>query len=308
MNIDYNGQKVSGKRFGRAIGFWVAVLFVLVGFFWMIETVEAGSVKVVKRFGGVTGRVLEPGFHLIVPFVDGTVEYNTKQVSYETADEVEQQSSQADFKDFPVETTSTEGNKVRVEYTIRFSVSAGRASEIAQNIGGQNAIVENVIKLNSRVVVRNIVRNYQAEELYTGQAIVKVQEEVFAQLQPEFEAKGIILDYIGIRDVDFDEQYAQAIEDKQVAEVQVQTETNKANQAEERKRATIADAEAQAEAQRLQRETLDTNVLRKLELEIALKNAEALKISAEKGQKIVPDFVSGGDASNFLYQLPTTSQ
>ena len=99
-----------------------------------------------------------------------------------------------------------------------------------------------------------------------------------------------------------DEDYINAIKQKQVEAVKVETATNIAERAIQEKAATITQAEAQAEAQRLQRETLSDQVLEKTELDVRQTMADALKISAEKGVKIVPETILGGN-SNFLYSL-----
>ena len=67
-----------------------------------IRTVRPGTVKVVTRWGRVTGRTLEPGIHLVAPIADATLTYDTKKVIYETTTGEKQKGSDADYKDYPV--------------------------------------------------------------------------------------------------------------------------------------------------------------------------------------------------------------
>lgn len=264
-------------------------VFVILTTLLGVRTVDSGEVAVVTQWGRVTGRTLEPGAHVVTPFVEGTLTYNTKKVTYETSTEDKQKTSEADYKDFTVDTNTEDGQPVNIAYTIRFSVDPTKATWIAQNIGGQDALVEKIVKTESRIWARNVPRRFSAENLYTGEGSQKVQEEIFAQLKPVFEKNGLILDSVGLREIVFDAAYTGAIRDKQVQAVRVETEKNIAAQEEFRKQARITAAEASAREQSLQRETISDQLLRKLWI--------------EKWNGTLPAYMTGGDAS-LLLQLP----
>lgn len=282
--------------------FAMAIPVLVLTFLFSFRTVGAGHVKVVTQFGRTTGRVLEPGAHFIAPFIQGTKQYSTKKVTYEVTSSEKQKESDADYKDYPVDTNTADGQPVDVYYTIRFSVDPTKANWVLQNIGTEDALVEKIVKTESRVWARNIPRRYNAETLYQGEGTEQVQNEIFERLQPIFSSNGLILDSVGVRELAFTEEFINAIKEKQVAAVRIETEKNHAEAAKYEKEKTITQAQAEAEAQRLQRETLDSAVLEKLTLEVEKVKAEAMKISAEKGQKVVPDTIVGS-GSNILYTL-----
>ena len=126
----------------RLVGMWgsLVVIALVVGLL-SFRTVPSGEVAVVTRFGQVTGRVLNPGASLIWPFVEGTVYYNTKKITYETVPVEKKTSSNADYKDFPVDTNTKDGQPVDISYTVRFSVDPTKATWVAQNIGPEEALV-----------------------------------------------------------------------------------------------------------------------------------------------------------------------
>lgn len=232
-----------------------------------VRIVQAGEVAVVTRLGRVTGQILEPGFNVILPFLENTKVYNTKKIIYETTTKDKQGGSQADYKDTPVDTNTEDGQQVNIFYTVRFSVDPTKASWVAQNIGSEVALVEKIVKTESRIWARNIPRRFSAETLYTGDGSQKVQNEIFEALKTVFDANGLILDSVGIREIQFTDQYIGAIEAKQIEAVKVETEKNKAEQAKFQKEARITQAEGQAEEQRLQSQTLDPQVLEKIKLD-----------------------------------------
>lgn len=274
------------------------IIGLVVLFLFSFRIVKAGEVAVVTRFGRVTGRVLEPGASFIIPIFESTTPYNTKKIIYETTTAEKQQLSDADYKDSPVDTNTADGQQVNIFYTVRFSINPGQSSWIAQNIGSEIALVEKVVKTESRIWARNIPRRFSADELYTGSGSVEVQNQIFEALLPTFEENGLVLDSVGIREIQFTEQYVSAIEAKQIEAVKVETEKNKAEQATYQKQARITQAEGQAEEQRLQSQTLDAQVLEKIRLD----NQKAF---IDKWNGELPTLTGGSD---FLFDISDFAQ
>lgn len=270
-------------------GLIVAGLLVL-GVLLSFRTVSAGTIAVVTRFGQVTGRVLYPGANFIMPVLERTLYYNTKKITYETSPSDKKGLSTADYRDIPVDTNTEDGQPVDIAYTIRFSVDPVKATWVAQNIGSEEALVEKIVKTESRVWARNVPRGYSAEELYTGEGSLKVQMAIFDKLKPVFEENGLILDMVGIREIAFDKTYVEAIKAKQVELVKVEVEKNKAAQEEFKKQQRITAAEGQAREQELQRTTISDALLRKLWI--------------EKWDGKLPAYVGGSDTSALL-QIPS---
>ncbi len=239
---------------------FLPALFVAFFFLSSFRVISAGEVGVVTRFGKVTGRVLNPGAHFVIPVVERVSNYNTKKIIYETSASDKQQYSDADYKDYPVDTNTEDGQQVDIFYTVRFNIDPTKAAWVAQNIGPEIALVEKVVKTESRIWARNVPRRFTAETLYTGDGSIQVQNEIYDALKGTFEENGLVLDSVGIREIKFTEQYIGAIEAKQIEAVKVETEKNKAEQAIYQKEGRITQAEGQAQEQRLQRETLNAQV------------------------------------------------
>ena len=271
------------QRFVKPIAIVVIIALLALTSF---RLVKAGTVKVVTRFGRVTGRMLRPGAHFIIPLAEGTITYNTKKVTYEASNEPKR--SKATYTDIPVDTTTLDGQQIELNYTARFSIDPTKAGWIANNIGTEADIVEKIVKTDTRIHARNIAREFNAADLYTGN-ISEVQRTIEDALRPIFEENGLILDEFGIRSIAFTDEYINAIEAKQIEKERVITEENIAKQEEFRKKARITRAEGQAEEQRLQRATLTDTLL--------------MKMWIEKWSGEVPNVVTG-DQGNLLFQIP----
>ncbi|RME81080.1 MAG: hypothetical protein D6775_14555 [Caldilineae bacterium] len=227
--------------------------------------VEAGTVAVVKRLGRVV-TVFEPGLNWKIPFIDETVVYRTQEIVYETSDNPSM--SNADYTDVSVDTATSDGQQITARYTVRFRIKPQEAANIVNNLGTEQEVVEKLVKQNSRVWVRTLLRNYEASQLYSGD-IREAQDAITEQLSKDFEAEGLELVFFGLRQIGFTEAYKQAVENKQIEAENIITKQNLARQAEFEKQRIITEAEAEAEKQRLER------------IGVAQGEAEAIKLKAE---------------------------
>jgi regulator of protease activity HflC (stomatin/prohibitin superfamily) len=262
---------LSTKKLLTSISIAAIVLLFVSSLF--INGISSGTVGVVTRFGKVTGRVMNPGIHLRIPFADSVVVYNTKKLTYETMEYEKWDGSNADYKDYPITTTTKDGQGVAVTYTIRFSVDPNKATWVLQNIGSEEDSVEKIVKTESRGWLRTLVRGFTAADLYSGN-LGNISAEAMTILTPTFETNGLVLDGLVIREPRFDPAYEAIMEAKQTTKEGVEVEEYKAEQAEHRKAAKISEAQAEAEAQRLLSNSASDKSIEMKRLEVELVRAE----------------------------------
>jgi prohibitin 2 len=232
---------------------FVVVLVVLINSF---VVVQAGNVAVLTQFGRTVGVTFNPGIHMKIPFIQNTVNYSTRQVTYETSDFPE--SSQSMYPDFTVDTTSSDGQQIKLKYTIRFAIDGKQAEWILNNIGTMDQLVEKVVKTEARSLSRNIPKKYTAAQLYSEQ-VFDVQAEIGEILVPIFEENGIIMDEFLLRKIDFTDDYFSVLEEKQIAEERIVVEQNVLEQEKIRKEQAIIQAEAEARTIDIRGEALKKN-------------------------------------------------
>ncbi len=219
---------------------FIVVLVVVLNSF---VVVQAGNVAVLTQFGRTVGVTFQPGIHIKAPFIQNTVNYSTRQVTYETSDFPE--SSDANYPDYSVDTTSLDGQQIQVKYTIRFAIDGQKAEWILNNLGTMDQLVEKVVKTEARSLSRNIPKKYSAAQLYSA-GIFDVMLEIGDTLRPVFERNGIIMDEFLLRKIDFTEQYFNVLEEKQIAEERIVVEQNILEQEKIKKEQVIIQAEAEA--------------------------------------------------------------
>jgi regulator of protease activity HflC (stomatin/prohibitin superfamily) len=245
----------------------VVVLVIFLGAALMdaATQVEAGSVAVVKQFGRAV-RVFTPGLNWKVPFIQQIVTYRTQEIIYESSENP--QASMADYTDFEVDTATADGQQILARFTVRFRIDGTQAMDIVNNLGTEQEVVEKVVKANSRVHVRNILKQFPASDLYSGN-VERAQDAITSRLQADFEQAGLDLVFFGLRSIQFTEAYRNAVEQKQIEKENIATKENLAKQAEFEKLRTITQAEGEAERQKLER------------IGIAQGEAESIKVKAE---------------------------
>ncbi len=259
------GKKVTARTTLLAGVLTALLIFMTLAIVNSYTIVQAGSVAVVKRFGEVVA-VFEPGLSWKAPFIDQTVVYRTQEIVYETSDNPD--ASKADYTDYQVDTATSDGQQITARYTVRFRIKPQEATNIVNNLGTEQDVVEKLVKQDSRVWVRTLLRNYSASQLYSGD-IREAQEAIATQLSNDFEKEGVELAFFGLRQIGFTDDYKQAVENKQIEAENVTTRKHQAEQAKYEKQRAITQAEAEAEKQRLER------------IGIAQGEAESIKLKAQ---------------------------
>ncbi len=274
---------LTGRRgdpnYRAAILIGVVAGLLIFGFFAMQDAftqVEAGSVAVVKQFGRIVG-VFEPGLHWKAPFIQTATPYRTQEILYETSADLTE--SNADYTDIEVDTATADGQQIHARYTVRFRIDPSRMTEIVNNLGTEPELVEKVVKANSRVHVRNILKQYPASDLYSGN-VERAQETIAARLAKDFEKEGLELVFFGLRSIQFTEAYRNAVEQKQIEKENIVTKENLAKQAEFEKNRTITQAQAEAERQKLERIGIAEGGAEATRVQ-AIAEAEAIRIKAQ---------------------------
>jgi regulator of protease activity HflC (stomatin/prohibitin superfamily) len=262
----------------------IAFIFALILILNTFVVVQAGNVRVLTQFGRTVGVTFHPGIHLKIPFVQNTINYSTRQVTYETGDTPE--TSMANYPDLAVDTTSSDGQQVQLKFTVRFAIDGQQAEWILNNIGTMGDLVEKVVKTEARSYARNIPKKYTAAQLYSEQ-VFDVQEELGNTLRPIFEANGIILDEFLLRKIDFTEEYFNVLEDKQIAEERIVVEQNVLEQEKIRKEQAIIQAEAEARQIEIKGEALKENP-EIIQLEFIQKLSPNITWGILPGEGIIP--------------------
>jgi prohibitin 2 len=213
----------------------VAVLAVVAGLVGIlallsVNVVPSGHVGVVLTFGRVEPAVLQPGIHLRLPIAQTVVDIETRVRPHQ-------------FRE--IDAASREYQTVKLTGTLNYRIDDQKADEIYQGVGLDFA--GRILDPAFNDTIKEVVPQYPVTE------ILGKRDEIRSKTRSELSARlgryGIIVEDVYLSNIAFSPEYTQAIEQKQVAQQNVERETQILEQKRRQAEQVEVDAQGQARAQ-----------------------------------------------------------
>ncbi len=235
-----------GAKFGR-VPRQLSIALLIVGallaiFAQAFVVVPNGRIGVVfNTFSGVKPGGLIPGAHIIVPFVENVAYYDV-QLRERT---LSRRGEGGPNIDESIKALSKEGLEISADVTVQYQVKVAEITSLHKEIGPD--FVDRVIIPQVRSEFRDMVGQFNANQLIsTGRG--ELRGRVEAGLRDVFNQRHLVLVSALIRELRIPDSIAKAIEEKQAAEQQVQTEQNRLRQARIAAQRSVVQAEGEAKA------------------------------------------------------------
>lgn len=235
------GARLAEAALARAKYIAIAVA-VLVLAYNSVQTVGAGERGVVfSQFGGVKAETLGEGLRFKIPFIETIIPIDVQIQKAET-------SSTASSRDLQT---------ISAVIAVNYHVVPEAANQVYQDLGFtyRARIIDPAVQESMKAVAAQ----FTAEELITRRSEVSNQIEEF--LADRLIVHNIIVDEFSIVDFGFSAQFNLAIEAKQTAEQNALKAERDLERIKIEAEQLITQATAEAESQRLQRETISSNIL-----------------------------------------------
>ena len=243
ITIDKNGQVVEQfKRSAVYIGVGLVVVILLFGTY---VTIPSGFCGVMTTFGAASQKVLAPGLHFKMPFVQGIVKMNVQVQK----NQLTEHAASLDLQD--VETT----------VATNWNINNSDASWIYQQIGMEDVLNERIIQPVVSNAIKAVVAHYNAEDLVEKRDLVRGQIEDLIRKNLKPYHVNVDVDGVSITNFSFSPDYEKAIEQKQVAQQRAQQAEYELQQAKVEAERQIAQAQGQAQAQKLIQQTLTPQLI-----------------------------------------------
>ena len=221
---------------------------------WFVVIVGAGETGVVSLFGKVRDSELRSGFHMVNPLVKiEKMSIRTEQYTMN----ISPTEGKANGND-SISALTKEGLDVDIDFTALYRLDEGKASDIYREVGLD--YVSKIIRPEIRGVIRDVVSQYEAKELYSEKR-QEASNRIATLLRERVEFRGIIIEEAVIRNVQLPASLTKAIQEKLASEQEAQRydfvlekETKEA----ERKR---IEAAGQRDSQKIINESLSNEYL-----------------------------------------------
>lgn len=259
-------EAVPRLRKPRVLEIAIAALIVVVAWSAFV-TVGPGERGVLMTFGAVRHGVLAPGLHMKIPLVQ-TVKLMNVQIQ---KSETSETAASRDLQD------------VTTKVAVNWSITPSDAEWVYERLGDESELTDKVIEPIVSNAVKAVAARYDAEQLVEKRDVVRdqIQQQIVAALTHyKVQVQGV-----NITNFSFSQDYAKAIEQKQVAQQRAQQAEYDLARTKVQAQQEIAQAQGQAQAQKLLQSTLTPEIIR-------------LK-AVDKWNGVLPQ-VTGGGAIPFI--------
>ncbi len=258
------GRPTRGGVILAALGIIIGLLFSVVG--QGVVIVDPTQVAVVvNTFSGSVDEPKRAGLLIVAPIAQRVaVYYPITQLEY-TMSATNDEGSRAG--DDSVEARTADGQTVQMDVTVIFRVVPDEADELYLS-WNENYLI-GFIRPTTRAIIREVVSAFSAEQIY-GEARVQLGEDIKVALQERFAEEHFALSDLLVRDITFSPEFTQAIEQKVVAEQNLQRARTEAQRVQ-----TEAAGQAQAQIESAQGDAQSREIR-------AAAEAEALRLISEQ--------------------------
>jgi len=224
----------------KALGTVVIGICLLLTLLGSYVIIPAGHRGVVLWWGSVENRIMGEGLNFKVPVAEKVVKMDVRIQPHP-------------FKQ--IAAASKEYQEVKMTGMMNFHIKSDRVNSLYQTVGKDFA--DKVIDPAFNDFVKEVTPNYAITEILPKRE--EIRKLALAKLQENLERYGIVLDDIYFSNIDFSAGYMAAIEAKQVAQQNVETQKQvlaartieaqqKVAEAEGRSKSILVEAQGQAKA------------------------------------------------------------
>jgi regulator of protease activity HflC (stomatin/prohibitin superfamily) len=192
----------------------------------LLTTVGAGLVflqaneygVVISAFApkGYREVALTPGLHWIIPFVESVQKYSIARQTYTMSSTTSEGAVQGDDS---IQARTKDGQQIFIDASVVFAVDPTQLIQL--HTIWQNRYEENIVRPVSRAAIRNAVSQFGVEELVSTKR-AELESAIRDEIQTKLQDNNIIMSDFLLRNIRFSDEYAAAVEQKQVAEQQAQ--------------------------------------------------------------------------------------
>lgn len=226
----------------------VAVALLLIAAYFLLgltacgfETVSTGHRGIKTRFGEVIGQPLPEGLYFYNPITTSIHEYQVRQETWAEKTSVFTKDTQ----------------RVEVEFAVTFYPDPAVVTELYKTIGDERALVSKIIKPTALGSLKDAIGEVIADELVAKRELVT--KAALKEVQENLKARSVIVTDLQFTNLDFDDAYEQAVEEKVVAIQSAIKAKNKTVEIEEIAKQKVKTAEAEATAMRIKSQALAQN-------------------------------------------------
>jgi regulator of protease activity HflC (stomatin/prohibitin superfamily) len=232
--------KGAGRITAVLLGMALVIFFVSLGVVF-IEPDQRGVIISPYDPKGYRASALGPGLHWIIPG-ERVQRYTISRQAY-TMSAVATEGNVAG--DDSIRTRTKDGQEVLIDASIIYQIDPNQVVNL--HIIWQNRYEAGVVRALSRGIIRDTASQYGVEEIVSSKR-AEMEATITSVMAQELQSNSLLLVQFVLRDIHFSEEYASAVEQKQIAEQQAKQAEFVVKQREQEALQAIETAKGQAES------------------------------------------------------------
>ena len=181
-----------------------------------INPEERGIVISALDSKGYRTDALTPGLHWVVPFAERVERYKISRQTYTMS--VAAQEGQVTGDD-SIRARTKDGQEVFIDASIIYAIDTSKIIQL--HINWQNRYEDQVVRPAARNAIRDAVSQYGVEEIVSTKR-AEMETLITESITTKMSQNDLVLVDFLLRDIHFSDEYAAAVEQKQIAEQQAQ--------------------------------------------------------------------------------------
>lgn len=256
------------------------VLLIVFLLFRPFVIVPAGARSVVFSLtSGVWEEQLDEGFHFLLPIVQRPFIYDTRTQTYSMSRVHWEGEVRGDDS---LTALTADGQTVSVDISVRFRPAADNVWRLHKEVGTD--YVNKILRPEIRSQTRVAISEFPVTEVYSAERQV-IEDRIEERLRESLQRNYLLVDEVLLRDIRFSEAFANAIENKQIAEQNAQRMEYVLEKTEKEREQRIIEAEGEAQAIELKGRAVAENA-RVIQYDYVRKIAPNVSAIISNGQKL----------------------
>ena len=219
LAVGRSAQRKPARRLWKTgLGLLLAAAF--------LTTLAAGLVFIPPEMRGVVisavapqgyrKEPLAPGLHWIVPYAETVELYPTSKQTYTMSAKTEEGQI---YGDDSIEARTKDGQRIFMDASVIYSVDPAHVVEV--HLTWQGRYTDDLVRPLVRGIIRDAVSQFRVDEVVSTKRF-ELRDMIYEELRDRLAENGLILHDFVLRDINFTPEYAQAVEEKQIAEQRAQ--------------------------------------------------------------------------------------
>ncbi|MCQ3936221.1 MAG: hypothetical protein DPW18_04135 [Chloroflexi bacterium] len=210
-------QPVKGLSSAAIVLLVSAILLTSVGAgLVFVEPDELAVVITVLGQGGIRPEPLESGLHWIIPFAERVERFPKLNQTYTMSSVADEGTTEGDDS---IQVRTKDGQQVYIDASVIYAVDPVKVVSLYSTWRANYE--DGLVRPQARGVIRDVASQYGVEEIVSTKR-AEMEQLISDELTQVFAENNLVLRDFVLRNIRFSDEYAAAVEQKQIAEQQAQ--------------------------------------------------------------------------------------